>query len=237
MKESFIFYKSFYEAINLLGEKAQLKLYKSIMRLNFDYYETPEELRELCCKIESELRQNRSVFAQFLLIKPQILANLKKYCNMSKTHKYQTSKPISKNTKSDFKMNFQTPYNENENEKLINENTNKNTNDKYIEKFKKIYKKIFGQIPILIKDDFDNLSELLRISDDFEETLEENLKKLKEIDFKKIGYKPKADWFLKPKNYAALRMGAYQKKEKEDFIFKQQEIELSSYNIGEKGDE
>ena len=41
------------------------------------------------------------------------------------------------------------------------------------------------------------------------ETLEDNLKKTKKLDFKQIGYKPDAGWFLKPKNYAALRNGVY----------------------------
>lgn len=81
MKESFVFYKSFYDAINLLGEKAQLKLYKSIMKLNFNCCKTMTEIEQLCDEIETELKQNRHTFAQFLLIKPQILANFSKYLN------------------------------------------------------------------------------------------------------------------------------------------------------------
>ena len=81
MRESFIFYKSFYDAIETLGEKAQLKLYKSIMKLNFNCCENVTELEQLCDDIETTLQQNRNVFAQFLLIKPQILANSKRYFN------------------------------------------------------------------------------------------------------------------------------------------------------------
>jgi len=60
-----------------------------------------------------------------------------------------------------------------------------------------------------MREDCNNLAELLEQIEDFESTLEANLKKLKNINFDKIGYQPKAD--LKPKNYAALRMGTYDK--------------------------
>jgi len=43
----------------------------------------------------------------------------------------------------------------------------------------------------------------------FFETLEADLKKLKKINFKKIGYKPSASWFLKENNYADLKNGVY----------------------------
>lgn len=76
MRDSFIFFKSFYDAINCLGEKAQLKLYKSIMKLNFNCCKNVTELEQLCNEIETELKQNRNVFAQFLLIKPHILKSL-----------------------------------------------------------------------------------------------------------------------------------------------------------------
>lgn len=83
MRDSFIFFKSFYDAINCLGEKAQLKLYKSIMQLNFNCCENVTELEQLCNEIETELKQNRHVFAQFLLIKPHILKSMKASFNGS----------------------------------------------------------------------------------------------------------------------------------------------------------
>ena len=83
MRDSFIFFKSFYDAINCLGEKAQLKLYKSIMKLNFNCCENVTELEQLCDEIETELKQNRHVFAQFLLIKPHILKSMKASYNGS----------------------------------------------------------------------------------------------------------------------------------------------------------
>lgn len=73
MRDNFIFYKSFYDAINTLGEKAQLKLYKAIMKMEFNCCENVTELEQLCDEIETELKQNRNVFAQFLLMKPHLM--------------------------------------------------------------------------------------------------------------------------------------------------------------------
>ncbi len=81
------------------------------------------------------------------------------------------------------------------------------SNEKII--FENKYKEIFGQAPFLTNEDCMNFSELASTVKDFFETLEDNLKKTKKLDFKQIGYKPDAGWFLKPKNYAALRNGVY----------------------------
>lgn len=81
------------------------------------------------------------------------------------------------------------------------------SNEKII--FENKYKEIFGQAPFLTNEDCMNFSELASTVKDFFETLENNLKKTKKLDFKQIGYKPDAGWFLKPKNYAALRNGVY----------------------------
>lgn len=75
--------------------------------------------------------------------------------------------------------------------------------------FEKTYEKIFGQKPFLTNEDCLNFSELASTVKDFFETLEKNLEKTKKLDFKEIGYKPAAGWFLNPKNYAALRNGVY----------------------------
>ena len=88
MKESFIFYKSFANAAATLGDKARLKLYDAIIKLGLCAAENEAELKQLCNEIESNLIQNRNVFAQFLLIKPQIIANFSRYINGLKGAKY-----------------------------------------------------------------------------------------------------------------------------------------------------
>ena len=81
MREGFVFYQSFANAALMLGEKARLKLYDSVIKLGLSCAESVPELEQVCAEIESKLVRNRNVFAQFLLIKPQIFANFKRYLN------------------------------------------------------------------------------------------------------------------------------------------------------------
>ena len=83
MKDSFIFYRSFYEAICGVNEKKQLKLFHAIakMALNND---------------EIELKSIEKVI--FTLIKPQLEANNKRYLDgckggRPKTDGYFSKKP------------------------------------------------------------------------------------------------------------------------------------------------
>lgn len=65
-KESFIFYKSFFDALQDLKEKERLKVYDAICQLALNGNET--KLTGISKTI-------------FTLIKPQILANTKRYEN------------------------------------------------------------------------------------------------------------------------------------------------------------
>lgn len=77
MRENFIFFRNYYEAISQLGEKSQLILYKNVMKLMFNRCETETELEQLCAEIETELYQKRSVFGTFLAIKPSLMKSAK----------------------------------------------------------------------------------------------------------------------------------------------------------------
>ena len=63
-RDSFIFYRSYYEAINGLKDKEQLQIFKAICELSLNNNETKM----------NGISQNI-----FTAIKPQILANTKKY--------------------------------------------------------------------------------------------------------------------------------------------------------------
>ena len=114
-RDSFIFYRSFYEAINDLPEKSQLKVYKAIceMSLNFD-----------------EIDLSGLSLTIFKLIKPQLEANNKRYINGSKggapKGNQNATKRQSKNNQKTTKKQPNNNVNENENE---NENENVNVND------------------------------------------------------------------------------------------------------------
>jgi len=104
-RDSFIFYRSFYEAINDLDDETQLQIYQAIARysLNFE---------------ESEF--NGISKAIFTLIKPQLEANNKRYENGNKPKQSKTEAK-QKQTVS------KSGANKNKN-KNVNENKNVNTN-------------------------------------------------------------------------------------------------------------
>ena len=111
-RDSFIFYRSFYEAINDLPEKSQLKVYKAIceMSLNFD-----------------EIDLSGLSLTIFKLIKPQLEANNKRYINGSKggapKGNQNATKKQPKNNQKTTKKQPNNNVNENDNE---NDNVNNN---------------------------------------------------------------------------------------------------------------
>ena len=68
-KESFVFYKSFFDALQDLKDKDRLKVYDAICELALN---------------ENEVKLTGVPKTMFTLIKPQILANTKRYENGKK---------------------------------------------------------------------------------------------------------------------------------------------------------
>ena len=114
-KESFVFYKSFYEALQDLKDKDRLKVYDAICEMALNNTET--QLTGIAKTV-------------FTLIKPQVLANNRRYENgkkggrpNKKTIGYEKEKTIGfENTETKTKPNV----NVNDN---VNENVNVNVND------------------------------------------------------------------------------------------------------------
>ena len=129
-RDSFVFYSSFAQAANTLGDKARLKLYDSVVKLGLCCAESETELNQLCTEIETSLAQNRNVLAQFLLIKPQIISNFKKFINGTKGKEYGVLGGAPKGNKNASKNNPKTTPND-------NVNVNDNVNDNVIIKQKK----------------------------------------------------------------------------------------------------
>lgn len=127
-KNSFVFYKSFYEAIQDLKEKDKLKMYEAICELAL--YGKKTELKGTANTI-------------FKLIKPQILANNDRYKNGKKG-----GRPKKEETNG-FRNEETIGYSKkkaNENENVNdNDNVNANENDNVDENEKKenVKKKIF----------------------------------------------------------------------------------------------
>ena len=120
VKESFIFYKSYYKAILSLSNKYQLELLKAIIEMSLESKET-------------EIK-NEHVNAMFELIKPQITANHRRYKNSLKGGRTKTESMDIRKTeteptvlKNGIKKKTETKPNENENVN-VNENVNPNEN-------------------------------------------------------------------------------------------------------------
>ena len=110
-RDSFIFYRSFYEAINYLPENHQLQIYKAISSYSLDFKD-----------VNLEGIPN----AIFTLIKPQLEANRKRYLNGIKEKKISKPEAKRKQTRSKTEANKNVNVNLNVNGecKLINENKN-----------------------------------------------------------------------------------------------------------------
>jgi len=88
MRDSMIFYRSFFESLNNLPDENQLEIYKAIFEYGLNF-KLPENLSSVSLAI-------------FTLIKPQIEANLKRYENGSKPKKKQTDSKAEANAKQDL---------------------------------------------------------------------------------------------------------------------------------------
>lgn len=115
MRDSMIFYRSFYEAIKELPLETQGEIYNAIFTYGLDF-----EVTELS-------GVSKTIWT---LIKPQIDANIKRFENGKKPKNKQTeSKTEAKNNQDESK----TETNNNNN---VNDNVNVNVNDKVINNIK-----------------------------------------------------------------------------------------------------
>jgi hypothetical protein len=137
-RDSFIFYKSFWDSIDAVSSKLSSKnkvvLYENIIKTSLKLDENIEETKR-------KLSENPIVFSLFLSFLPQILANNRRYENGCKGREYGVlgGAPIGNfNAKKQPQNNPKTTPNNNENE---NENVNEEI-DKSISKKTK-QKKVF----------------------------------------------------------------------------------------------
>lgn len=215
MKDSFIFYASFLEAIEELDDKKQLKLYKAITNFALKNSE-PANLQGI----------EKAIFA---LIKPQITANNKRYEDGKKGGRPRKNKTTGfENEKtsgySEKKPNVNVNVNVNENDNVnVNENdevliSKEKKQDPFIEnsiiqEFQKQYTRFFNCKAFLSAMQRVKLMELNAEIPSFLETIPIAVERLKNIDFDIPNFTPTANWLLKDDNYTAIMNGAYEKKE------------------------
>ena len=133
-RESFIFYKSFYDSIKELDLLDQAQIYNAIFTFQFEGEKV--ELNGVCKSI-------------FTLIIPQLEANNKRYLNGLKggapKNNQNAKKKQSKNNLNSIKKQPNENENENENEN-VNVNDNENVYNKYIVGDNNVYKEIIDHL-------------------------------------------------------------------------------------------
>lgn len=195
MKESFIFYRSFYEAIKDLDDKKRLKMFDSITKMALENEEI-ENLKGICKQL-------------FILIKPQITANNKRYEDGKKG-----GRPKKEKTSGFFEKKPNENVNVNDNENVnVNVNGGIKKTDPYINPTKTFfiseYQKVFNTKPYLSNSDCIRLTELSSEYPEIREIIPTAISKLKKISFDDINFKPTASWLLKSNNFERVMNGEF----------------------------
>ena len=120
MRDSFIFYRSFYEAINELPRENQVDAYNAIMQYALN---------------QKEIELTGIPKAIFSLVKPQLDANYKKYENGKQKKSKKEANDNQNRSKSGTNVNDNVNVNENEND---NVNDNDNVSDSCVDGLQEI---------------------------------------------------------------------------------------------------
>ena len=135
-RDSFIFYRSYYEAMSGLKDKEKLQLFNAISELSLN--ENEIKLTGVCKNI-------------FTAIKPQIVANSERYENGKKGGRPKKETSGFQKTKTIGFENEKPNKNENDNENVnVNENNNDNASDSCVDGLQKIidfYNNNIGLLP------------------------------------------------------------------------------------------
>ena len=204
MKESFIFYRSFYEAIKDLDDKKRLKMFDSITKMALENEEI-DNLKGICKQL-------------FILIKPQITANNKRYEDGKKG-----GRPKKEKTSGFFEKKPNENVNVNKNENVnVNVNGETKKTDPFINPIKTLfiseYEKTFNTRCYLSAQECLRLTELASEHPEIREIIPVAISRLKNISFNDINFKPKASWLLKSNNFERVMNGEFDSNECKSWI-------------------
>ena len=119
-RDSFIFYRSFYEAISELPKENQADTYDAIMQYALN---------------QREIELTGISKAIFSLVKPQLDANYKKYENGKQKKSKKDAKKKQKTSKTETNVNDNVNVNVNDN---VNDNVNVNVSDSCVDGLQKV---------------------------------------------------------------------------------------------------
>ena len=117
-RDSFIFYRSFYEAISELPKENQADTYNAIMQYALN---------------QEEIELTGISKAIFSLVKPQLDANYKKYENGKQKKSKTEANNKQKKSKSETNVNVNENVNDN-----VNDNDNENVSDSCVDGLQKV---------------------------------------------------------------------------------------------------
>ena len=218
LQDSMVFYKSFFDAINNVDDKeVQLQVYKAIFEFSL---------------LEQEPQLDGLAYTLFILIKPQLVANLKRREDGKKGGRPKT---IGLEDKNHRLFNKETIGLENEKPNVnVNVNVNDNVNDnEYMRIFSK-YNSLQNLIPCkaLTKTRVDKIKTLRETFS--EEQIIEVITKANNIGWltgdNDKNWKADFDWLMDDVNFCRVQDGRYDGLGKEEKKFKPSGVQSQSVN-------
>ena len=224
MRESFIFYRSFYEAIKGLPRDVQGEIYTAIMEYGL-YGNEIEHLKPIA----------RSVFT---LVKPQIDKNNKRFDNGLKGGRPQGSGERTKPNNNQTETKPEPNNNQDETKHEPNDNVNDNVNDKggidippcggdpheppppdyqaIVDFFNRETQGVFGNIRYPLSEQRRRMV-AARIKERGAETFADMVRRAARSDFLRgqnaRGWTATFDWLIKPSNFEKVISGNYDNKD------------------------
>jgi hypothetical protein len=183
-KQSFIFYRSFFEATIPLSDEEKLSLFNAICEYGLNQNET--ELKPIAK-------------AMFSLIKPQLMANQRRYENGNKGGRPKNQNETEEEPNNNLE---QTKAKANKND---NVNVNDNKNDNYISLYSEILNKPVLKVSDKRKTALRKFAKSYSL-DDFQEGLE----KVKQSDFLREKKFCGFDWIINENNFIKIMEGNYE---------------------------
>jgi hypothetical protein len=160
-RESMVIYRSFYDSIRLLSVEDQAAIWDAVF--NRGFYNKKPNLQGMA-------------FAVWLLIEPQIEANLRKYLNGKRPKTKQTRSKTEANTKQSGSKH----------EGNVNDNVNVNVNDNDIKERTPKYSKFYdNEILLAANPEYEMFIEFLYGENETGEPLKNVLKLPKQFSYKK----------------------------------------------------
>ena len=212
---SFVLYTNYFEILNDLTTEDAGFIFKAILEYKATgNFSIPNHLN-----------------IAFKFIKNQLDIDCIKYqekCDKAKANGLKGGRPKNPKNQTVYKKPNAFSQNHNDNDNVndnVNENDNVNVNvndnvetekktDPFLNPIKNFfiseYEKVFLTKPFISRLDVDRLTELSNDNPDFKEVLPEALKRLKEINFSEIGFKPSANWLLKGNNFERIMNGEFE---------------------------